>query len=267
MNRMVNLQARLAYVEKEIVRLNKLISTAPSGKLICRKNGDEGHYRYSRKIKLSDGTTKEIYLGIDQEHEIKLLARKMLAEKELKDLEEERTLLIPLIELQQRETKTEAFLRSHPGIQRKTETIEEELRKKAEAWKKQSYNRNVDRPEGLIYPTVLPELMVRSKSEADIVSRLEYYGVPYHYEENIQTGSYVQAIDFVCMNISKDQIWYWDHRGMMDNLNYLNKIQWCEKQMWEAGIIQGKNLIVTTETKSNPLDLHWVDELIQFYLM
>ena len=134
-------------------------------------------------------------------------------------------------------------------------------------WKNAEYNKSMKYPEKLIYTTVVPTLKVRSKSEADIVSRMEYYGVPYHYEELVLINNAYYAMDFTCRNIRTKQTWYWDHRGMMDNPDYIRKVISCENAYLSEGIIQGINLIVTTETKDNPLDLQWVDELIQFYLL
>ena len=265
MNTFLNLQSRLDYIDKKIAKLEKVIAASPSGNLICRKKAD-GSYRYARKMILSDGKTKELYLGKKHKEEIHLLAERMLSERELKDLKKERDLLVPYLDYLQQETNTEKYLRLNPGISNIALSEEEKIREQANKWKYQEYSRNKNFAEHLVYPTVVPGLLVRSKSEADIIARLEYYEVPYHYEENTQIGQYNQAIDLKCLNIYKDQLWYWDHRGQMDNPEYINKVLWCDRQFYDNGIILGKNLIITTETKDSPLDINWVDQLILYFL-
>ena len=134
-------------------------------------------------------------------------------------------------------------------------------------WSMQPYRRNEKYPEGLKYSTIIPDLKVRSKAEADLVSRYCHFNIPFRYEEvNIINGEAL-AIDFTLLNIVSGRKLYWDHRGLSDDPGYLKKVHHCEKLYLEAGIIPWVNMIVTTETKDAPLDLQWVDTLIEFFLL
>ena len=122
------------------------------------------------------------------------------------------------------------------------------------SWKQTPYNRNMKYPDQLKFTTVVTDLLVRSKAEADIISRLEYYGVPYHYEEIQKIDNIPIAMDFTCLNLSTRQKIYWDHRGMLDNEAYIQKTLKCDAIFLNAGIVPWINLIVTTETKECPLE-------------
>ena len=74
-------------------------------------------------------------------------------------------------------------------------------------------------------------------------------------------------MDFTLLNVRSGSIYYWDHRGLSDDLQYLKKTHYCEEQYLKKDIIPWVNLIVTTETKDHPLDIQWVNQLIEYYLM
>ena len=109
--------------------------------------------------------------------------------------------------------------------------------------------------------------MVRSKAESDLVAQFRQYGVPFRYEEMINCGGTELAMDFTLLNVRTASIYYWDHRGLSDDVKYLEKVHYCEKLYQKVGIIPWVNLIVTTESKDHPLDIQWVRNLIEYYLL
>ena len=264
---LINLAAQIQRLESEIAAvLNILNREVPDGRLIARKTAD-GNYRYTRKIRSETGVYKELYLGQDHYKEAFQIAEKLTAEQRLCDLQKHLELLKTLFQLQKTESQEASFLRRHPGIASLLAGTPGLINEQANAWKHTAYNRNQKYPEQIRYPTVIPGLLVRSKSEADIISRLEHYGVPYHYDEICSIGNTELAIDLLCINTTSGKFWYWDHRGMMDQENYVNKTLYCESQYYKAGFIPWINMIVTTETKEHPLDIQWVDTIIQYYLL
>lgn len=262
----MNLKQRRTELEQEIEKWKALLRICPEGRLFSRKQKD-GSYTYTKAIFLPDGTCKEIYLKGTAHAEAALLARKRYAEKLLPELLQEKKLLDRLISLYSKGSAGDRFLKQHPGAA--SLLAEDALRKEdsLSIWKSAPYNRNLNYPEQLRYPTVVPGLLVRSKSEADIISRLEYFEVPYHYEELLIINNVSMAMDFTCRNRSTGQILYWDHRGMLDTPTYIQKTLNCDSQYLNAGIIPWKDLIVTTETKNHPLDLQWVDLIIHHFLL
>ena len=266
MSSIINLLSESKTLAAKINQMEQLLKNAPDGSLVARATGD-GNYRYSRKEKLPDGRIRETYLNKSEMDAAVLLANKMLATRSLPELRQEKELIDKLIRIRQRTNAEEQFRSAHPGISRLLTIGSNVYTESALLWKQQSYNRNMKYPEQLRYSTVIPGLMVRSKSEADIIARLEHYGVPYHYDEVTNINGTDIAIDLKCLNQSANKIWYWDHRGMMDNTHYIEKTRFCDEIFYNAGILPGINLIITTETKTQPLDIQWVDTLIRYYLL
>jgi len=108
---------------------------------------------------------------------------------------------------------------------------------------------------------------VRSKSEKIIADKLYALGIPYRYEYPIcMAGGEIFHRDFTVLHIEERKEMYWEHLGMLDDMDYLEnalqKIIIYEKN----GIFPGKNLILTYETKKNPLNPSIVNMLIDEYL-
>ena len=265
-----NLIVQSEHLSQEIQQLEEYIDQAPEGKLICRSS--QGGYLYYHKSRLSNGTVKEKYLGKENTQEAISLAQKLVAVKRLPELKHEKNLIDQLIDLRTTDSAANKFLEKKTGIASLL-TSHNSLSpfatpdKQDLEWKNQPYNRSQKHPEQLKYSTIVPGLFVRSKAEADIVSCLEHYNIPYHYEEEIVVNGNIIAMDFTCRNKFTHLPFYWDHRGMLDDPQYIDKTIYCEQQFLHAGIIPGINLIVTTETKNHPLDLQWVDLLARYYLM
>lgn len=266
MTSIVNLMARQEQIEYEIRNLRMLLEATPEETIFSRQRKD-GKYKYYKRECTTDGTVKEVYLGQKDLPRIKEIAKRMLAKKKLEDLIYEKKLCEKLIAFKKNESAADAFLRHHQGIGALLQGERNQMDQCDMEWKRLPYIKNRNYPEALKYTTVVPGLLTRSKAEADLVARFEHYGVPYHYDEILTFGSDSLAMDFVCRNVRTKKILYWDHRGMSDSPEYINKILYCENILLNAGIIQGINLIVTSETRDMPLDLQWVDMLIQHYLL
>lgn len=108
---------------------------------------------------------------------------------------------------------------------------------------------------------------VRSKSEVIIAEALKREGIPYRYEYPVFLKSFGEVYpDFTVLNVRKRKEIYWEHLGMMDDADYvenaLKKIEAYE----ENGIFAGENLILTYETKKNPLNPKAVNRMIKRYL-
>ena len=216
---------------------------------------------------LPDGTRVEKYVNRQEMPEAINIARRMYAQKQLEDLKCQKHFLENIIKYQTHESAGDRFLAAHPGINSLISSGMPPQNDWAAQWKKQPYPRNMQYPDKLIYSTVVPDLKVRSKSEADIVACFELYKVPYHYEELTDFNGTTLATDFTCLNVKSGNIWYWDHRGMMDDPSYINKTLYCDSVYLKAGVIPFINLIITTETKEHPLDIQWVKRLIEYYLI
>ena len=261
-----NQKARKQFLEKEIAILKNRLSNSPQGTLFTRRQSD-GTYKYYHRITISNGNYKEFYISKQNHEEALQLANKMVNEKRLEDYQKENKLLQKELDFQEKESEENAFLRKHPGIAALFRDQEYLAKDPGSQWKNAPYNRNQNYPEDLKYSTIVPNLLVRSKSESTIVNALEHYKVPYHYDEILSFDGETVAIDFVCLNARTGLVYYWDHRGMLDDPRYIGKTLYCENLFLKNGIIPWVNLIVTIETQKHPLDIQWVNTIIEYYLI
>ncbi|MCQ2530951.1 MAG: hypothetical protein MJ086_06820 [Lachnospiraceae bacterium] len=235
--------------------------------LVSRKRANGKTSIFIRKKNPKDiSLKKDTYVNKELLPEARIIARVMLAKKQLADIDMKIKVLDNLIRLLHRPSSADSYLQCHPWLQ---ELLPQALSngEKLLTWKNEPYERNMKYSENIICPTVVPNLFTRSKSEAAIISRFEHFGIPYHYDEIRYFNGTPLAIDFVCINVSTGKQWYWDHRGMLDDKSYIEKTLYCEGVLLNAGIISGINLIVTAETSAHPLDMQEVDEMIHYYLL
>ena len=252
-------------LEEDIRKLQEFTKRCPEGTLVSRKNAD-GTYSYSQSLKNADGKRVELYLGKGETPTAKGLAAKGYSLARLKDLKREKRIIDSNISLVKNEREADHYLRMHPGAASLMVPVLTQKTPFSEEWMKYPYIRSKVRPADLIYPSVVPGLMVRSKAEADILERFVFHGVPFHYEEEHIFNGIPYHPDFTCLNEATNQIIFWEHLGRLDDPKYSNRIRGHSYDYLKAGIIPWKNLIFTTETENLPLDIKWVDTLIQFYL-
>ena len=130
-------------------------------------------------------------------------------------------------------------------------------------WQAQSYESDPYYPENLVYETKRGE-KVRSKSEMLIADTYYDLGIPYRYEAKLDIGggSYKYP-DFTALNVRTREVIYHEHFGLFDDEQYritnLKKIEQYQK----AGIMLGKNLIVTFETEKSPLNIQMIREMLR----
>ena len=120
--------------------------------------------------------------------------------------------------------------------------------------------------EELIFPTERGE-KVRSKSEKILADLFLKYGINYVYEPKIviATGKVVFP-DFAVLDIKRRRTILWEHLGKIDSEDYavrnLKKIDTYERN----GFILGEGLIVSSESKSAPVDLKVVRKKLKTLL-
>lgn len=108
---------------------------------------------------------------------------------------------------------------------------------------------------------------VRSKSELNIANSLYRAGIPYKYEcpVKLKDGKTVYP-DFTILDIKNRRIIYWEHRGMMDDKEYVRESVSKIKAYAKSGIITGKNLIITEETLYTKLGTDEINAIIKSIL-
>lgn len=106
-------------------------------------------------------------------------------------------------------------------------------------------------------------LRVRSKSEILIADILDDLAIPFLYEKPLHLNSEIVHPDFTLLNIKQRKEMYWEHFGMMDDMDYRNKA-FLKIRKYEAnGLFRHDSFIWTFETGRFPLDTKAIRKMAQ----
>ncbi|MDO4623437.1 MAG: hypothetical protein Q4B22_10840 [Eubacteriales bacterium] len=107
---------------------------------------------------------------------------------------------------------------------------------------------------------------VRSKSELNIANALNRVNIPYKYECPLELRKGITIYpDFTILNPIHRKIYYWEHRGMMDDREYAKHAVARIKDYGRGGIMLGRELIITEETANTPLGSDEIARVIKTY--
>lgn len=99
---------------------------------------------------------------------------------------------------------------------------------------------------------------------ADILNQEK---IPYKYERPILLKGWGKVYsDFTVLNVSERREIYWEHLGIMDEPNYVEKALQKIALYQQNGIFPGKSLILTYETKKNPINQKSIRFMIKEYI-
>lgn len=129
-------------------------------------------------------------------------------------------------------------------------------------WSKKPECQNPWHPENRIHQ-LKRGIKVRSKSEVLIGDSLSDYNIISKYETKLIIGKRVFYPDFELFHHRKRKLVWWEHLGLVDDPKYaydsLEKIDYFAAN----GIVPGRNLIITYETKDRPLTHEMIDNKLQ----
>lgn len=253
-------------LEAELDYLQSFIETSPNGKLISRAKSD-GSFRYSVKTDSETGNGQEVYISKKDRSLAESLALKQYAAERMKDAIAEKRSVDAQIRLLEKESHAEHFLKTHLGPANLIVPRLKDNDSFSEEWEKAPYTRSSLNPQDLKYPTVIPDLFVRSKAEADIVYAFVHHKVPFRYEEELVINQIKLHPDFTCLNKRTRQIFYLEHQGKWDDPAYVESVRWRENLYLQAGIYPWKQLLITTETLDQPFDIRWFHQIVEYYLL
>ncbi len=135
----------------------------------------------------------------------------------------------------------------------------------AENWLSTPYERKPISDYLPFYETKRKE-RVRSKSELNIANALADKGIPYKYECPLRLSSGATIYpDFTVLDVKRRKIYYWEHRGMMDDKEYAKNAVERVKILMKEEIFIGVNLIITEETFTNPLGTDEIDTVMKIF--
>lgn len=134
-----------------------------------------------------------------------------------------------------------------------------------EAWEKMKYQ-----PKGFADDAIKiyseNKERVRSKSEKIIADKLKAIGIPYRYEAPITLKGYgIVYPDFTLLDIHNRKEYIWEHFGMMDDEQYIEKAIKKIELYQRNGYFTGDKLIITHETRQRPLDMQVVESMLDTY--
>lgn len=129
----------------------------------------------------------------------------------------------------------------------------------AQQWAKQAYKTKGINPGETCYTTDNGE-KVRSKSELTIANKLHSKAIKYRYEQPLYLKGYGTVYpDFTILNPHTREEMYLEHFGMMSNPDYVDSTLRKLNTYAINGIFPGKELVITYESESNPLDTSVLD--------
>ena len=255
------LKERKDFIGKMIKEIENRLKTAPAGMIkVCYSNGHPQYY-----YRNSGPENEKRYISVKERQLAARLAQKSYDQKILKALQKEQKAILAFLRLYPANPAEEIY--AHMAEARKVlvtpilET-EEEFRKR---WESVEYTGKGFAPE---YPEFLTDKgeRVRSKSEVLIANALKSMDIPYRYEYPMNlAGAGVVYPDFTALNVRTRTEVIWEHQGMMDDSEYADKAVRKILLYHANGYFEGKNLIVTSETRYNPLNVREIRTIAEAY--
>ena len=105
-------------------------------------------------------------------------------------------------------------------------------------------------------------LQVRSKSEVIIADILDEMSIPFLYEKPLSLVSGTVHPDFTLLDLKERKEIYWEHFGMMDDIEYRNTAFLKIRKYEESGYYQGSSMIWTFETSKYPINTRDLRKMI-----
>lgn len=262
------LNFRAAELEKMKSLLEEALLNAPDGFLRVTVNRDKTNY-YQRLT--SDNPTGK-YIRENQFDLAAALAQKDYNNKILKGISNELKNLNKFLKEYQEFVPEHVFESLHPGRQKLITPIRESDEQYIRNWKLQEYPKKGFDEDAPIFITDNNE-RVRSKSEVLISHVLNKLNIPYRYEYPLtlytQKGNNRVPIlihpDFTLLDIKTRKEIYFEHLGKMDDPGYVNDNLFRLKLYEQNGIYIGKKLIISMETKKNPLNITDVENKLRAF--
>lgn len=240
----------------------KALKRAPDGRIVVRKRKNS-----IVCCQVTEHTNRNgKYLRADQKDLIKALVQKEYDQNILENSEEELRLLTALDDFYKSHSLEDLYMKYAETRRQFIVPIVKTDDQVRAAWDAMTYEPLVVEQGSAIYKTKKGEI-VRSKSELMIANMLYDSGIPYHYELPLDVGGKERRPDFSCLNVRERRVKHWEHLGMMDASSYAEKQVTKLNQYMSNGFILGINLIITLETRNQPLTPEIVQKVIKAYLL
>lgn len=253
------IKKRISYIEEELKRIESMKVVWPQGELVCSRNS-----KYYKWYLSHEG--KQTYLPKREEQLAKKLTWKKYYYLREKDLQRELATCYAYVRKAENNGNLVDKMMSNVEYERLLGKHTDNSSKDLEIWMNSTYEGNSRHPENLIVKGTLGK-MLRSKSEAIIDKTLHMAGIPFRYEAELHLDNIVLYPDFTIRHPKTGQFYYWEHFGMMDNPEYINRACHKVKMYCDNGIVPSISLILTYETKEHPLGISDVEKIVKEYFI
>ena len=259
---LVELVEKRKFLVKTIKEMTSFLREAPEGRLRCTKKGDKAEYY----LVTEKGDTKGKYIHKSDQGLAALLAQKSYDQKILKMVKTELARVDNLINI----------IRSHNlvGLYAHLPEMRKELvnpiylpdEEYVKQWKDRQYDRLEFKEDEAEFYTLADE-RVRSKVEILIANMMYQKKIPYHYEVPVKLVRLgIVFCDFEGLNVKKRRTMYHEHFGMMDDPEYAEKAVRKMSEYMKNGLFPGRDLIISYETRSFPMNTKDIQSMINHYL-
>lgn len=207
---------------------------------------------------------KDLYPQIKQTTCRKISHKKYLSFK-LEDLEDEKKAIESYLR-HLKHRKSIELLINHSEYQKLLKPYFSPISEELSNWTNAPYECNQKYPEQLVHKGSSGKY-VRSKSESMIDMVLYIHKIPFRYECALCLGETTLFPDFTIRHPKTGELFYWEHFGLMDNLEY-SKNAYSKLQLYtNHGIIPSIQLIATYETREHPLTADVIERLVETYFL
>lgn len=138
------------------------------------------------------------------------------------------------------------------------------------SWLKENENRSdkaeTRHKENLIH-TLSDGMQVRSKSEAAIIGMLQMRRVPFSYEVPLELSGQVFFPDFTIMRRRDHKVFYWEHFGMVYDIDYRKRMKTKLEIYEKNGIVPWDNLLISYDDVDGAIDLQVIGHMIDGHLI
>lgn len=246
-------------LEQKINSLQLQLAHLPEGKLIISRNGT------ANKWYCSDGHHKKYIPKSNRILAEQLALRKYLSTV-LEELIQEKNAVDFYDRHRPKELKSFQLLQNASLGYSELLSSHFQLSASQAFWVNESYETNAKNPENLIYKAV-NGINVRSKSEALIAMMLYTNKVPFRYECALPLGDLKFFPDFTILHPKTEQLFYWEHFGLMDSPGYRQNV-FSKQQIYASyGILPTVQLLTTYENQTHPLNTELVEKMIHYYFL
>ena len=257
------LHKRQIYLENLIEEQKEKLLNAPEGKLrISHQNNYPRYYHKASSVEKKEGQ----YIDKNHYHLAHELAQKEYDEKILECAENELKALIVFIKKCERASIEEIYTNLSKSRRMLINPITLPDNEYLEDWLALKYEKKpFAENESELFTNKGDR--VRSKSELIIANALFKYGIPYRYEFPLVMNGIGRVYpDFMVLNVRLRKEYYWEHLGMMDDAEYAEKAVKKINSYMQNGYFPGDKLILTQETRKNPISTRQIERIIQQYL-